>query len=371
MFHNDEPTEYDDLVALSLERNVTHMKTRFTLALAAALVIGAIALPVRAALIGETDLDNLTKAMNSQDATVSLSGLSGTTLSDLATAIVTNSGMTAQTGSIYFANSGGFFKQTVGSTTPTTIKPGAKLKLVAARGNMLVVSNASGGSFLYNAAKGTTKYFKPRLKEIQSASLSLDEKHLALIAKNANGKQRLFIAQGSRQNLLELALPPDAKSCSVISLSPNGKTIYVGCTFKNKKFGYTVGTIGNGAITPGTRKIDNNQLLEATWLTNSKLVIMTQSSAANVSIKEVIVSKGKVLNAKVIGSSFLVDANTVAVPMSILRSSTDSILYNLIMAAASDGTPVGSALGSYNTKTSVDQLLYNGTRFLFLMEATL
>lgn len=343
--------------------------------LIAASVLAAVLLAApaaRAAIVGELDQANLTKALNNQDSTISLLNLSGTTLTDLATAVVSNDGMvTVKNNVAYFTNDNGFFKQAVGTTTPTTIASGAKLKLMAAQGNTMVVSNAGGSSFLYNAAKGTKKSFAPKVKEIASASLTSSEKHLALVGKNTKGRQRIFISQNSLYNLLELDLPPDAKSCSVITLSPNGKTVYVGCVFKNKKFGYALATVENATIKPGSRKMDNNQLLEATWLTNSKLVILTQTAAANVSIKEVVVSKSKVLNTKVIGKSFLVDDNTAAVPMSILRSSTDSILYNLILAAISDGTPVGSALGSYNTKTSDDQLLYNGTRFLFLMQATL
>ncbi len=336
--------------------------------LAAAFLVGPTA---RAAIVGELDQDNLSQALNKQNSTVNLFNLSGTTLTDLATAVVSNDGLvTVKNNIAYYTNDNGFFKQTVGTATPTAIKSGAKLKLMAAQGNTMVVSNGAGSSFLYNVSKGTKKSLSPKVKEIVSASLTTNEKHLALIAKNAKGKQRLFIAHGTLPRLTELDLPPGAKSCSVIALSENGQTVYAGCTFSNKRQGYAVAVLDGVNIKGNSRKIDGQQVLEAAWLNKSKLVTMTQDSQNIVSIKELIVANGKVLNTKVIGKTLLVDENTVAFPMSFLRSSSDAILYNFIIAA-SDGTPVGTTLGSYNTKTSTDQNIYNGTRFLFLMQATL
>ncbi|MBI4092900.1 MAG: hypothetical protein HY420_03165 [Candidatus Kerfeldbacteria bacterium] len=336
--------------------------------LAAVFLVGPAA---RAAIVGELDQDNLNKALNKQDSTVNLFNLSSATLTDLATAVVSNDGMvTVKSNVAYFTNDQGFHKQAVGTITPATITSGAKLKLMAAQGNTMVVSNASGNSFLYYVAQGTKKSFTPKVKEITSASLTSNEKHLALVGQNAKGKKRLFIAHGTLPRLTELDLPPGAKSCSVIALSENGQTVYAGCTFSNKRGGYAVAVLDGVNIKGNSRKIDGQQVLEAAWLNKSKLVTMTQDSQSVVSMKELITSNGKVLNTKVIGKTLLVDENTVAFPMSFLRSSSNAILYNFIIVTT-DGNPVGTTLGTYNTKTSDDQNIYSGTRFLFLMEATL
>lgn len=358
------------------------MKRKIVLiAIAGALAFFGTSRSVFAITYGTVPSDQVSRAVNNasgnQDLTISLFDVAaGGTVTDLATTVTTDGSAVHVGNALYFTNSTGLYKQLVGATTATTIRSGANFVLKERQNNTLVVSNKATtgkGSFVYNVETGTMKYFSSMVREIKAASLVKGGAAVALLAKNGNGKQKIFLSGGLLANVDEYPLPKYATSCAGIVLSPNKKMLFVGCAYnvpgKTKgRRGYSLLAVdANGTMTE-KRTMNDQTVGYATWLSNTRLITIASSTGGYSTLYDNTVGANRIASTATIGSAFttVIGAHSVlAVPFQIIRNSSTAFWYSYLWIDVNDTTAMGTFLGVYDVAAPSDQVLLNDATFTY------
>lgn len=360
------------------------MKRTLILGVAIALGVFGLTHSVQAITVGTVPTDQIEKAVNNpsgnQDLTISLADIvADGTITDLGTTVTSDGSALHIGNTIYITNAKGFQKQTVGATTATTIRSGSTLELKDRQDKTIVVSNSAKGgkgSFVYNSETEKVTHFSPTVRAIKAASLVKSGTFLAMIAKNGEGKQKLFLSGASLTKVAEHPLPKYATSCAGIVLSPNKKTAFVGCTFNvpgkaKGQHGYALLTIANGKITE-KRTVNTQTVQYAAWLSNTRLITIQVTTDGMSTVYYNTVSGNKILTATPIGSAYYTDINSqtvLAMPFQIIRAASDTFWYSYMYFAVDDlSKPAGTFLGLYDIALSADSLLLNDFTFAYFTD---
>jgi hypothetical protein len=335
------------------------------------LFIGACAFPpsAHAVLVGTLDSENMNNLLTEKDASVSLLQANPSELVDLGVRITTDGNdVLKKKDTYYFTSSAGFQSFIKGDIQTATLKRGT-LRAVTHDGTTIVISKKKtktqkAGSFLFDAATETYRTFSPTIGEIIDASMIKGGKGIAMIAKNGEGKQKLFVATSNVAKPKEYPLPQYATSCTTVSFSPDAKYLHVGCTFnipkqpKGQK-GSVLVTIGKGAMKPQRRTVENVTLVQTRWLSATKLVTLEQATT-NTHMYANTVSGGRVTSKQSFGSMTLTTFNGAAayrIPAVLARHSDTAVFTNFFFATVNEAGAVsfvGSAIGYYNIVTSAE-----------------
>lgn len=359
-------------------------RTQLFIVITAVLAFVSIGHTVRAITVAAIPTDQIGNAVNNattkEDLTAPLFDLAANgTLTDLATT-ATSDGSAIHIGDvIYVTNSQGFQKQTVGASTATTIRSGSALEMKDRMNNKIIVSNSkkSGkGSFVYTATTGAIKNFSPTVREIKAASFAEDGTALAMIAKNGEGKQKVFLSGASLMKVVEHPLPKYATSCSGIVLSPNKKMVFVGCTFNvpNKtkgQRGYAMLAIGKSGKITEKRSVKNQTIQYASWLSDTHLVTVESVSGGYNTFYDNTVGANTIASTKSIGGAYTTEINSqsvFAIPFQVIRNSSTKFWYSYLYVNLSDASLMGTFLGLYDIAASVDSLLLNDGTFTYFTD---
>jgi hypothetical protein len=338
-----------------------------------------LAFPAYATLLGSTDGSNLSSDTSAlpiamytfnQGAPSSLN----TTITGINTSLIRK-----YSNKFFYTDASGLERLPVGGTTPVTVKGGKSLELLASRGDLLVVSSASG-SFTYDMKKGKASTFKPKVQAITSADLSSDGKILVMIAKNAKGMPKLFLSQGNASTVKEFPLPKGATSCTEISIEPRGKLAAVQCLY-NTTSAIVIVTINGQTVGAMNKKIASALSPTTTeWMSDTTLIVGGISLNPATMLKEeyrsYTIKSGKVASTKnlAIDNSALIPAGaTLSVPAQLLRISKTKFYYAFLSIAPSSIDPanssVTSVIGMYDFTTKTNTNFVVDGMFSLLTEA--
>lgn len=334
--------------------------------------------------VGTVPAGEIGKAINNasanQDLSLSLTDIKADgTKTDLATTVTTDGSAIHSGNAIYVTNSKGFQKQTVGTSTVTTIRSGATFELKERQGTTLVVSNTkkSGkGSFVYTTGTDKITNFSPTVRAITAASLVKDGTFLAMIAKNGDGKQKLFLSGASLAKLKEYPLPKYATSCAGLVLSPNKKMVFAGCAFNvpgkpKGQRGYALLAVKNGKLSE-KRTVNNKTVQYAAWLSNTQLITIQSDTSSWFTFTSNTVSANTITGTKTIGSTYYPEINgstVIAVPFQVIRASAEKFWYAyMYFAIDNTSVPAGTFLGIYDSAANKDSLLLNDFTFSYFVD---
>lgn len=277
---------------------------------------------------------------------------------------------------LIFTDTTGLRKQAVGSSTMTTLKAGANFAQIVGEGATVVVSSPAG-SFTYDLKRGKASSFKPKVKSIASADLAQGGRVLAMIAKNSQGKSRLFLSQGNPSTVKEFPLPTGGSSCAEISLSPSGALAAVQCIF-NGKTGIAIINLNGQTVGATTKKtLPTFSPTTSEWLSESLLVVggLAVPTAAE-QYRAYTVKSGKVTQTTTLtidNTARIPAGATISAPAQLLRISKTKFYYSFLSLGPSQVDPNNSAvsavIGMYDTATDAHTVLVNDGMFNLLLEA--
>lgn len=279
----------------------------------------------------------------------------------------------------YYSSSSGLQRIAVGGTTPKMVKSANNLKLVASKGDLLVVSSTTS-SFVFDLKKGKSTSFKPRVKSIGSADLTSDGKVLVMLAKNSKGVSKLFLSQGNASTVKEFALPKGASSCTEVSIASNGKLAAAQCVYDATIAVVIINLNGQTVGATNKKVVSTFAPTTAEWVNDTTLVAGGLSSNPATLLKEeyhsYTIRSGKVVSTKKleIDNSGLIPAGaTISVPSQILRISKTKFYYALLSVAASAVNPANSSVtsivGMYDFTTKGNTTLVADGKYNLLTEA--
>ena len=344
-----------------------------------------VALPAQAALLGSLDTSNLSDLSTAEPTNMHTLNPSGVT--SLNTSIVDNGTVVVKRNNFfYFTDSKGLRRQKQGSTTPKTVRSGSKFSLITKQNDMLVVSNSaikgkSAGSFLYDLTPGTVQRFQPVVGQIINADLARSGRTVAMIAKNAAGKNKVWLSQDSTARLREFSLPTGAKQCTDIALSPHGKTLSMVCNFKSGN-GIVVTMINQQTIGKFYRSLRTDfSPLAIDWLTNSTLVASgygprTPNRALNPAYRRYTIANGRVKTSAALAiddSAYAPAGTTIVSPNQIQHYSNTQFFYDYTYLGTqpSDATKLlfGSVIGYFDLGRNTNTVVVNDGQLNVLTEA--
>ena len=361
------------------------MKRWAFFSLAAIIAVFCLAQSAQAITVGTVPADQIDEAMNNpsgnQDLTLSLSDIAANgSVTSLGTSVISDGSAIHIGNVIYMTNSIGFQKQTVGSATATTIRKGGTFELKERQNNTMVVSNSAKGgkgSFVYNGATKKLTNFSPTVRAITAASLVKGGSALAMIAKNGQGKQKIFLSRASLAKVVEYPLPKYATSCAGIVLSPNTKMAFVGCAFNvpgkpKGQHGYALLAISKGKISE-KRTVSNQTVQYAAWLSNTHLITIQAGEDGTSTFLDNTVSANKIASSKTLGSAYFTvinDRSVLAMPFQVIRATADAFWYSYIYFNTDEALtiPDGIFLGLYDRALSADSVLLNDYTFTYFTD---
>lgn len=368
----------------AITNNEKTMKKRLSAVMAAAGLFGLFAVPANAALLGSFDIVNAL-ANPSVVQTVNMFDLKPTSITSLNTPIDDNDlSVIRYKNALYFVDTNGIRKQTIGSSTASTLRSGSAFEQKAGDGQFLLINNTSTKrSFIYNVEKKKTLTFTPRVGLVTAADFALDGRVMVMVAKNLSGKLKVFISQGAPNTVRQYDLPTGMKDCSNVAVSPKGTKAALLC---EKTFGgeYVV-TMNIDGQTLGRmyRKTSSTFLAHSlVWLTERKLVVGGYNSTDPNNLFHVAYKMFVVNSNGAISSTQLLSANpdllnpsptTVLGIDSQLQRYSSSAFYYTYSFLGTDAVDTaksyfGASIGFFDTASNTDRILVADEKYNVLTE---
>lgn len=331
-----------------------------------------------AAIVGVVPSNQVADFFNGKSNSYAIYSLKESTVTDIQTSVAqTNGGNVWQVGQkLYYNNTDGLYAQNVGTSTTTKVLTQKSLEGVLMLGKNWLISNSGktdgGKSFFYNVTDKKLTKFTPTVKKIAAADNTSDKKTIVMIAKNGEGKQRLFLSTTSISKLREFPLPTKAKSCDGISIAPLGKTVIVGCAFtvtgsKTAKDGYAIYTRSGNDLKLVTRTVEDDSIVDLIWLDDQRVVIIDSASTGSIDIRKWTIAKGKITeNEKLSSGGTTTDTDGQAIsyaPFQLLRWTNNKFYYNTLYVRAADTETYLTLIGAYDISAGAATVISDNNDF--------
>lgn len=308
-------------------------------------------------------------------------------VSNLQTSLKMWNGYVLQRGStIYFTDSTGIRKQAIGASSSSLLKGGKEYIAVRHTSDKLIVQKAKtsqqkAGSFVYSVKTGSVKAFQPTLGTLTSSDITSDEKRIAILSKNAEGKEKIFLSEDEALTKLKgNKLPRYATSCSFVSISPSGAYLQVGCTFdepnktKGRKGWVLLGRKSDNTLSELQRSVTNTTLIISRWLSETRLVSVAENGTTKIAqLVESILNNGRVVAKTTLatGSATTIDDGVVtAGPLLVTKISATEFLSNTLTASLSLSTGISftGAITYYNRSAKTSSTVVDDGKFWVLID---
>ncbi len=379
------PDNLPPCYAMHIDRP-SHMKLRSTVVALVVTLATFIAIPAHAALVGRIHVDSFIDLLGLGDADVDLADLQPSGPTDLGTTVNVVELIARQGSSFYFTNSKGLFVQPKGDSERTALRASQTLSASTRMGPTLVVSNSNtsgngSGSFVYGLTAKKLTRFTPRVGTIISASLTRSGKTVAMIARGTDKKEHVYLSDGKVTALKTLPLPDEATSCTTISISPQGKTLQVGCQFKTKgssttKAGAVTIALENKAYGKQRRWVTNVELVNSVWLSEQRLATIEAGVTTNdITLNVLTVSKSRITAKRVVAQDATTTRDGVEVftsPFMIARHNDNQFFYSSLFLGTNldEADPLfGTTTSLYDLTLGTNSTLIDDGRFWYLTEA--
>ena len=340
-------------------------------------VLFAFAPVARAATIGVVPSAQALDMMAGKENSYDLYALQGVTLTNLNTNIPKTNGsqvwLIGQT--VYYNDADGLYSQPIGSSTPKKIRAQKSLSGELMLGKKWLISNkaktAGSQSFFFNVQTKQVTKFTPAVKAIAAADATSDKLTLVMVAKNGQGKQKLFLSTTSIHKVREFPLPSKAKSCDGITIAPTGKTVIVGCTFTvsgstTSKDGYAIYTRSGNDLKLVTKTVDNTSIGGLIWPDDQHAIVLADMASGAIDVHKWGIAKGKITSNKSLFSSGRSDSggqSIVYAPFQLLRWTKNKFYYNIMFVYSSNTDVYFSLIGSYDLSTGENVVVANNSNF--------
>jgi hypothetical protein len=333
----------------------------------------------RAAIIGTVPSVQVEDAMAGKGNSYDLFSLNGTAFTDLKTNIgqTNGSGVWKINSTVYYNSTDGLYSQTIGQNTAKIIKTQKSLEGELFLGKNWLVSNKgkaeSGQSFFFNVQTKKVTKFTPAVKTIAMADATADKLTVAMIAKNGQGKQKLFVSTTSINKVREYPLPTHAKSCDGLAIAPKGKTVIVGCTYTvsgKSQDGFAIYTRNGNDLKLVTNSYKNNSIIGLAWLDDQKVIALIDMSSGAIEVHAWTVAKGKITKDDKLFSNGTSEASGQTFnysPFQLLRWTSTKFYYNMLYVFTADTSTYYTFIGSYDLSTGESNVVVNNANFQVIL----
>jgi len=303
---------------------------------------------------------------------------------------------------LFYTNGTGIVKQTIGTTTVSTVKKASSVTLINYRGPQFIISNNASskntGSYLYNVSTKKSLKIAPLVKSIIQGRIAPNGRWMALLGQNAKGKNRLFVSNTSLEKVTEYKLPSKATKCLSMAISPDSATLALVCEIKQSSTSTTNALIirkyATNALDKEQQYVDENFLLyDIAWKDKSTVVgigfgpaaatssvrrigvqsvtmRMQENSPFAIGLHRYAIKNGKVSKrtAYPISTSEIVDPSMLVLPMQIFLSSKNVVDYMAVYFSSADTNTLKTYLGRYNLSTNKHSALLKNDMVNFFSE---
>ena len=213
--------------------------------------------------------------------------------------------------------------------------------------------------------------FTPAIKAIAAAEATANKATMVMIAKNGQGKQKLFVSTSSISKVKEFPLPTRAKSCDGISIAPLGKTVIVGCTFtvagkKTTQDGYAIYTRSGDDLKLVTRTVNDDSLGGIVWLDDQKVIALGDMHAGTIDVRKWVIAKGKITSNTQLVTSGTSGADAQAIsyaPFQILKWTNSKFYYDVLYVYAANTDTYLTLIDSYDLSTGLSSVVADNSNF--------